>query len=480
MVKVERPGGDPLAGRPGPLRRVEPGQGSRSSSTCADRRAAREALDAHRRAPTSLIENLRPGRARPARPVARRAPPATPPGLVTCSITRVRAATGRRGRPGMGAARARPGRRAAGPVHRRRADLAAVPDGQRRRRAAGGARRRRRAGQARRRPATASTSRRRCSRGCSSSTPAPIFHRERHRPGVVRHAKSPILRVFDTADGRAVHGQPERHRALARAVPAARAMDDGGLDYSTPDGLAKLSDREWNRRCSASSSSGSPARPPTSGRRRCSRSRPRWPSATPSRSGWRTSRPRPTSCVPSAEDPVLGRGAVGRPARTDRGRRRAAPRPGRRHGGGAGRARRAPRRSTCRASGPDRWRRGCSPSSGADVVKVEPPGGEGAYQLMPMLPNIYVDGNRSKRGVVARPRRDEDRRRLLDLVAAADVVVENAMAGAWERLGLDEAHAAGRQPGAGLRPGQGLRPDGPAGRHGRRSTTSCRPRPAWR
>jgi crotonobetainyl-CoA:carnitine CoA-transferase CaiB-like acyl-CoA transferase len=76
---------------------------------------------------------------------------------------------------------------------------------------------------------------------------------------------------------------------------------------------------------------------------------------------------------------------------------------------------------------------------GADVVKVEPPGGEGAFQLMPVLPNIYVDGNRSKRGIVLDLKTVEDRARLFDLVAAADVVVENAMAGAWERLGLDES-----------------------------------------
>jgi crotonobetainyl-CoA:carnitine CoA-transferase CaiB-like acyl-CoA transferase len=75
---------------------------------------------------------------------------------------------------------------------------------------------------------------------------------------------------------------------------------------------------------------------------------------------------------------------------------------------------------------------------GADVIKVEPPGGEGAYQLMPALPNIYLDANRSKRGLTLDLREDEDRRRLLDLVGVADVVVENAVAGTWERLGLDE------------------------------------------
>jgi crotonobetainyl-CoA:carnitine CoA-transferase CaiB-like acyl-CoA transferase len=83
---------------------------------------------------------------------------------------------------------------------------------------------------------------------------------------------------------------------------------------------------------------------------------------------------------------------------------------------------------------------------GADVVKVEPPGGEGAFQLMPVLPNIYVDGNRSKRGLVLDLKTAEDRARLLDLVAASDVVVENAMAGAWERLGLDEARLRAVNP----------------------------------
>ncbi len=84
---------------------------------------------------------------------------------------------------------------------------------------------------------------------------------------------------------------------------------------------------------------------------------------------------------------------------------------------------------------------------GAEVVKVEPPGGEGGFQMMPVLPNIYVDGNRSKRGLVLDLKTPEDRARLFDLVAASDVVVENAMAGAWERLGLDEAALRAVNPG---------------------------------
>ena len=65
---------------------------------------------------------------------------------------------------------------------------------------------------------------------------------------------------------------------------------------------------------------------------------------------------------------------------------------------------------------------------------------------MPVLPNIYVDANRSKRGLVLDLKTAEDRARLLDLVAASDVVVENAMAGAWERLGLDEAQLRAVNP----------------------------------
>ena len=75
---------------------------------------------------------------------------------------------------------------------------------------------------------------------------AAIFHREGHRPRIVRQTKSPILRVFDTADGRAVMvnmSGTERWRELCRLL----GLDDGGLDYATPEGLSKLADREWNR-----------------------------------------------------------------------------------------------------------------------------------------------------------------------------------------------------------------------------------------
>ena len=140
--------------------------------------------------------------------------------------------------------------------------------------------------------------------------------------------------------------------------------------------------------------------------------------------------------VVETDDPVLGRvPLVGAPVRiaVEPGVRR----PGRRHGGeqGALGGHRIVDLSSFWA-GPLASR--LLAELGADVVKVEPPGGEGGFQMMPVLPNIYVDANRSKRGIVLDLKTPEDRLRLLDLVAASDVVVENAMAGAWERLGLAE------------------------------------------
>jgi crotonobetainyl-CoA:carnitine CoA-transferase CaiB-like acyl-CoA transferase len=268
---------------------------------------------------------------------------------------------------------------------------------------------------------------------------AAIFHREGHRPRVIRHTKSPILRVFDTSDARAVMvnlSGTERWRELCRLL----GMDDGGLDYSTPEGLSKLSDREWNRTMLEQVME-----------RFGSRTADEWEAALlaqpaavakcNSLAEWLASeQARVDGLVAEIDDPVLGRvPLVGPPVRiavdaADSGGRR----PGRRHGGeqGALGGHRIIDLSSFWA-GPLASR--LLAELGADVVKVEPPGGEGGFQMMPVLPNIYVDANRSKRGIVLDLKTPEDRARLLDLVAASDVVVENAMAGAWERLGLDEA-----------------------------------------
>jgi crotonobetainyl-CoA:carnitine CoA-transferase CaiB-like acyl-CoA transferase len=46
-----------------------------------------------------------------------------------------------------------------------------------------------------------------------------IFHRPRHRPKVIRESRSPILRAYETSDGRAVQinlSGTERWRELCR------------------------------------------------------------------------------------------------------------------------------------------------------------------------------------------------------------------------------------------------------------------------
>ncbi|MCW2759081.1 MAG: carnitine dehydratase [Nocardioidaceae bacterium] len=80
---------------------------------------------------------------------------------------------------------------------------------------------------------------------------------------------------------------------------------------------------------------------------------------------------------------------------------------------------------------------------GADVVKVEPPAGD---QMRAWPPFAEEDGerfshnfasvNRNKRSVVADLKDPADLARVRELVAAADVVVENYRPGVLDRLGL--------------------------------------------
>jgi crotonobetainyl-CoA:carnitine CoA-transferase CaiB-like acyl-CoA transferase len=265
---------------------------------------------------------------------------------------------------------------------------------------------------------------------------AAIFHREGHRPGIVRQTKSPILRVFDTADGRAMMvnlSGTERWRELCALL----GVDDGGLDYATPEGLSRLQDREWSRATLASFVAAFASR--TSDEWEASLlTQPAAVAKCNTLAEWLGhEQARVEHVVEERVTPELGRvPLVGPAVRIGVG-------PGewtraRRHGSeqGALGGHRIIDLSNFWA-GPLAAR--LLAELGADVVKVEPPGGEGSFHLMPVLPNIYVDGNRSKRGLVLDLKTAVDRARLLDLVAASDVVVENAMAGTWERQGLDAA-----------------------------------------
>ena len=69
---------------------------------------------------------------------------------------------------------------------------------------------------------------------------------------------------------------------------------------------------------------------------------------------------------------------------------------------------------------------------GADVVKVEPPGGD----PMRAYPSLFASLNVNKRSVVLDLKRDADRDRALELAADTDVVVEGYRPGVADRLGV--------------------------------------------
>lgn len=88
--------------------------------------------------------------------------------------------------------------------------------------------------------------------------------------------------------------------------------------------------------------------------------------------------------------------------------------------------------------------------SGADVIKVEAPGGDPMREMGPTrtagMAVMYLNFNRNKRSVVLDLKRPEDRRALGALVAGADVFVHNMRLGAAARLGLDAATLRAEHP----------------------------------
>ena len=77
---------------------------------------------------------------------------------------------------------------------------------------------------------------------------------------------------------------------------------------------------------------------------------------------------------------------------------------------------------------------------GADVIKVEPPGGEAtrhmALELAPGVSGPYLAVNRNKRGLVLDLKKPEAVAVLKRLAAASDVLVENFRPDVAERLGI--------------------------------------------
>jgi crotonobetainyl-CoA:carnitine CoA-transferase CaiB-like acyl-CoA transferase len=88
--------------------------------------------------------------------------------------------------------------------------------------------------------------------------------------------------------------------------------------------------------------------------------------------------------------------------------------------------------------------------AGAEVLKIEQPGGENARKFPP-----FVDGesaafamlNRGKRSMALDLKTDADREKLLPLISRADILVEQFRPGVMERLGLGYAVLENINPG---------------------------------
>ena len=87
---------------------------------------------------------------------------------------------------------------------------------------------------------------------------------------------------------------------------------------------------------------------------------------------------------------------------------------------------------------------------GADVIKVENPGGGDSMRAWPPLNEGFSENfaslNRNKRSVTLDLKAPADKAKALDLIRSADVVLENNRPGVMKRLGLDYASLAPAQP----------------------------------
>ncbi|MFS0899847.1 CaiB/BaiF CoA transferase family protein [Mycolicibacterium litorale] len=109
--------------------------------------------------------------------------------------------------------------------------------------------------------------------------------------------------------------------------------------------------------------------------------------------------------------------------------------------------------------------------AGADVVKVEPPGGDDSRSWLPYVERdghresaYYMSANRNKRSVVLDLKSPQDADRLRWLVSRADVLVENYRPGVLDRLGLGLAHLRELNPELVTLSITGFGTDGPDGK----------------
>ncbi|MBO9354768.1 CoA transferase [Bordetella petrii] len=87
---------------------------------------------------------------------------------------------------------------------------------------------------------------------------------------------------------------------------------------------------------------------------------------------------------------------------------------------------------------------------GADVVKIEPPGSGDTLRSWAPITDGYSENfaslNRNKRSVALNLKDPADREIAAELIARADVLIENNRPGVMERLGLGYAAMSGRNP----------------------------------
>ncbi|MEO6793493.1 MAG: CoA transferase [Mycobacterium sp.] len=89
---------------------------------------------------------------------------------------------------------------------------------------------------------------------------------------------------------------------------------------------------------------------------------------------------------------------------------------------------------------------------GAEVIKVEAPGGDASRHITSVLPDrkplaaYFLPNNRGKKSVTADLRTAEAKRQILGLVDTADVVLESFRPGVMERLGLGPDELRSRNP----------------------------------
>ncbi|SER69636.1 CaiB/BaiF CoA-transferase family protein [Psychrobacillus sp. OK032] len=78
---------------------------------------------------------------------------------------------------------------------------------------------------------------------------------------------------------------------------------------------------------------------------------------------------------------------------------------------------------------------------GADVIRVEPPGGSDSMRdwgpFISGESTYYLSANRNKRSITLNLKSAEGKKLFLDLVEKSDVVIENFKAGTMKKLGLD-------------------------------------------